>query len=266
MRSFPPRRPRPSSRVPLRRRCRPGLEGPETRQVPSTVTVAPATDDGGANGRNGPQVGATSGDLRWCVAPATATHSATPETINFDPTVFAGPRTITLDPAPGTLTLQDKHPLTVLGPSGGTATASGGDAVGILDLTSGSVTIDGVNSSHGDTTVAGAGIDEEGGTPTCNGCVFDHDAASVDPGSPGGRLDTAAGTTRLTGCTSIHDSGGGGVDANGAGTLKDRDITADSAAGVGAGGLYTGPNATVTATGCNISDDDCQPSSRTLNP
>jgi hypothetical protein len=239
-----------------------------TRQVPSTVTVAPATDDGGANGRNGPQVGATSGDLRWCVAPATATHAATPETINFDPTVVAGPQTITLDPAPGPLTPQDKHPLTVQGRSGGTAAASGGDAVGILDLKSGSVTIDGVNSSHGDTTAAGAGIDTEGGTLTRNGCVFDHDAAPVDPGSPGGGRDTAAGTTRLTGCTSIHDSasGGGGVDANGAGTLKDRDITADSAAGVGAGGLSLGPNATVTATGCNISDDDCHPSSRTLNP
>src|SRR6516165_1309127 len=148
----PRHRSRPSS-------CRPRLEALETRQLLSTFTVVLATDNGGSAGQ---QVTATSGDLRYCIEQADAAHSATSDTINFSPTLFSTPQTITLKKANGPLVVNDSHPLTINGPTGGTATVSGGDAVEVFDVTGGTVSIRNLTIAHGHASGSGGGISNAG--------------------------------------------------------------------------------------------------------
>ena len=65
-----------------RHRLRPGLLELEERRLLATFTVTSTADDGSA------------GTLRWAIAEANATPG--PNTIDFDPTVFSTPQTITL--------------------------------------------------------------------------------------------------------------------------------------------------------------------------
>src|SRR4051794_6678231 len=58
----------------------------EDRAVPAAFTVNALTDTGAGSG--------SAGDLRYCLTQANATIGA--DTINFDPTVFASAKTITL--------------------------------------------------------------------------------------------------------------------------------------------------------------------------
>jgi CSLREA domain-containing protein len=60
----------------------------EDRSVPTVFTVNALTDTGTGTG--------TSGDLRYCMTQAQAAISPGADTINFDPTLFATPQTITL--------------------------------------------------------------------------------------------------------------------------------------------------------------------------
>jgi predicted outer membrane repeat protein len=224
------------------RNYRPCLEELETRQLLSTFTVVLATDSGGTGGQ---MVTATSGDLRYCIAQANASHSATSDTITFDPTLFATPHTITLDSAKGTLMLSDSHPLTIQGPSGRTATVSGGDAVEVLDITSGTVNISNLAISHGNASKDGGGISNSGALTLTN-CTLDHDVAARF----GGGLVNLTGSATLNGCVLTHDSAldGGGIFNSGALTLTNCNLSDDSASGVGGGGIYMGGSATVTGT------------------
>src|SRR5262249_51525024 len=95
------------------RSFRPRLEALEIREVLSTFTVVLATDSGGPAGQ---KVTATTGDLRYCIEQADAAHLALTDTINFSPTLFATPQTITLKSANGALLVNDSHPLAINGP------------------------------------------------------------------------------------------------------------------------------------------------------
>jgi predicted outer membrane repeat protein len=224
------------------------LEGLESRQLLSAFTVVLATDSGGTGGQ---MVTATTGDLRYCIAQADAAPAAASDVINFDPTVFATPQTITLDAGKGTLVLSDANPLTLQGPSGGLVTVSGGDAVTILNISSGTVTINNLEFSHGHTTGLGGGI-VNGGTLGMMNCGFDHDSAAG-----GGGLYNAAGSATLTGCIFNHDAAqdGGGIYASGILTLKNCNLSNDVSTGVGGGALWVNIGCTATVTGCTLSDD-----------
>jgi hypothetical protein len=71
----------------------------------------------------------------------------------FSPTVFGTPQTITLNSTTRELVLNDSHPLSILGPTGDTVTVSGGDAVEVLDVTGGTVSISHLAISHGKSSV-----------------------------------------------------------------------------------------------------------------
>jgi hypothetical protein len=228
------------------------VEGLETREVLSTFTVVLATDGGGAGGQ---MVTPTSGDLRYCIAQADAAHTATSDTITFDPTLFATPQTITLDSAKGTLVLSDSVPLTIQGPTGRTATVSGGDAIEVLDITSGTVSISNLAVSHGNTSGNGGGISNSGAL-TLTDCTLDHDAAGSGGGAGGGLINLA-GSAKLVGCLLTHDTAfdGGGVYAFGTLTLTNCTLSNDFASGVGGGGLWVSLNCKATVTGCKFSND-----------
>jgi hypothetical protein len=227
---------------------RPCVEGLETRQLLSTFTVVLATDSGGPGGQ---MVTPTSGDLRYCIAQADATHAATSDIITFDPTLFATAQTITLNSGTGSLVLSDSNPLTIQGPAGRTATVSGGDAVEVLDIQSGTVKISNVAFSHGNTSGKGGGIFNSG-TLSLTNCLFDHDTASVDGG---GLYNTAS--AKLVGCTLSHDAAvdGGGILALGIITLSNCNLSNDSASGVGGGGIFLDTGCKATVTNCTFSND-----------
>jgi hypothetical protein len=240
------------SGVPSRRRTppryRPRLKQFENRELLSTFTVVLATDNGGSAGQ---MVSATSGDLRYCIAQADAAHTATSDTINFDPTLFATAQTIPLNSATGSLVLSDSHPLTIQGPTGGTATVNGGDAVAILNITSGTVSISNLAISHGKTASGSGGGISNHGTLTLTNCILDHDAAP----DAGGLVNFA--TAKLVGCTLTHDTAvdGGGIDSAGKLTLTNCNLSNDSASGVGGGGLWISYGSTATITGTTFNND-----------
>src|SRR6516164_6130956 len=149
----------------------------------------------------------------------------------FSPTVFGTPQTITLNSTTRELVLNDSHPLSILGPTGDTVTVSGGDAVEVLDVISGTVSISHLAISHGNSPVDGGGISNHG-TLTLTNCTLDHDKAS----SQGGGLFNLGGTVTLVGCTFNHDSAssaGGGVFSFSTLTVTNSNFSNNSAANLG---------------------------------
>ncbi len=194
-------------------------------------------------------------------------------TINFDPTAFATPQTITL--TSGQLELSDTTGTeTITGPAAG-VTVNGGGASRVFQVDSGvtasisALTITGGNSASlggglynlGTTTLTnctitgnsarnGGGLNNHG-TATLNSCTISNNTAAFS----GGGLQTAGGTLKLTNCTvsgnSAGTNGGGLYSSNGGtATLLDCTLSGNMAGGEG-GGLYnhvgdTSSHATVT--------------------
>ena len=237
-----PHRPAPA------RNFRPRLEALETVQLLSTFTVVLATDSGGSTGQ---KVTATTGDLRYCIEQADAAHIAATDTINFSPTLFGTPQTITLKSENGPLVLNDGHPLTINGPTADTVTVSGGDVVEVIDITGGTVSISHLAIAHG-SSANGGGISNDG-TLTLTNCTLDHDKAD----NAGGGLLDLGGTATLINCTFNHDSAGsigGGVFAFGTLTVTNSNLSNDSAGALG-GGIYIHVRSTGTLTNCTLSND-----------
>jgi hypothetical protein len=254
-------RARPSAPV---RRFRPCVRELETRRLMTSLTVVLATDAGGPTGQ---KVSATTGDLRYCIEQADASHSATTDTIRFSSTLFATPQTITLNSATGPLVLSDSHPLTIKGPIANTVTVSGGDAIEVLTIASGTVSISNLAISHGNavsntsTSGQGGGIFDSGQLTLTN-CTLDHDVAGPSAGGLYVNLNSSA---TIIGSTFDHDTaaqttpvvdGEGGAIFD-AGTLKVTNSTFSNcvAGGTGGGAIFVEATDTATLTNCTLSND-----------
>jgi hypothetical protein len=197
-------------------------------------------------------VTATTGDLRYCIEQADAVHRSTTDTINFSPTVFATPQTITLKPVFGPLVLTDSHPLTINGPSARTVTVSGGNQMEVFDIASGTVTMNNLAITNGNAALGGGMFNH--GNLTLTNCILEQNLASSS-GAGGGLFN--GGTANLTNCTLELDSAGfGGAIANAIGrtvTLSNCNLSSDRA-GTAGGGIFN-YGGTVALTNCTLSND-----------
>jgi hypothetical protein len=221
-------------------------------------------------------VTATSGDLRYCVAQANATHDAphpaTPDSIVFSSELTAKPHTITLNSAYGPLVLVDSHPLTINGPTALTVNISGGYQTEVFQINPRTVvTMNNLAIINGIATLppsgGGGGILNQG-TLNLSNCLLAHDSANV--GGNGGGIYNNGGTVTLTNCTLSNDKAdnGGGLynDNGGMATLNNctlRDDAATAPNGNGGGLFATNGNgggifnkgSTVTLANCTLSYD-----------
>jgi hypothetical protein len=209
----------------------------EDRRLLSMFTVMKTTDDG------------STGTLRWAITQANATSGA--NTIDFSPTVFNTPQTITLS---GTqLELSNKSGIqTITGPATG-VTVSGGGASRILQIDNGvTASISGLTITKGKLT--GLGFSGDGGGLSNNGTATLTDCTlSANSGSLGGALFNI-GTITLTNCTLSGNSGtsGAGLDNDRTATLTNCTLSGNSATNVG-GGLANYGMATLT--NCTLSSN-----------
>ena len=150
----------------------------------------------------------TSGTLPYVIylADADADTSTGGITIQFDPSIFSTPQTITLG---STLTLSETvGPASIDGPGAGSLTIRGARAFTDLEVATGvTATISGLTLVNGSASYYGGGL-YNAGTVTLTGCTISGDSAM----SGGGVFN--AGTATLDGCTLSDDSAanyGGGV-------------------------------------------------------
>ena len=213
--------------------------------------------------------------LRWAIGQANANGGA--ETINFDPTVFSAPRTITLNGAELDLSATTGTE-SIAGPAAGLTIRGGGQSrvfqvdggvtasISGVTITDGSAGIGGGLYSQGvtsltDCTVSGntaanhgGGIDQNGGTIAVTNTYVGSN--TVPNGNGGGVYISAGGAASLTGCT-IKDNSAGGSYTNGGGlsnygavTLTNCTISGNSGANGGglcnSGGSMSVTNSTVS--------------------
>ena len=141
----------------------------------TTYTVNAITDTGGSG---------TTGDLLYCITQANANPSFGGTLIQFDPTLFDKPQTITLS---STLGLGGHGPEVIDGPGASLLTISGNNSVGVFAVGGGvSVTLSGLTISGG-LNPQGRGINNEGGL-TVSDCIIANNSADFDeiPGLGGG--------------------------------------------------------------------------------
>ncbi len=172
-----------------------------------------------------------------------------PETITFDPTVFATAQTITLTAGP--LELSNTTGMeTIMGPAAG-VTVSGGGLFRVFQVDSGvTATLSGVTISGGSSAGYGGGLYNDGGTITLTNCTISGNSAAAG----GGLFNTKRGTGTLTGCSMSGNSaslGGALYNDGGTTTLTDSTVSGNSAAA--GGGLFNTKRGTATLTGCTVS-------------
>jgi parallel beta-helix repeat protein len=225
----------------------------------------------------------SAGSLRWAVYQANAVPGDI--TIDFDPTVFATPQTITLTGTQLELT-HTTGTETITGPAVG-VTVSGNNASRVFGIQAVSASMSGLTISGGHVTgpidVGGGGI-LTGGTLTLTNCTVSGNTATRDDGggiynegrltltnctvsgnsagSGGGLCCLLRGaTTTLTGCTVSGNSatyeGGGLYSFAGTTTLTNCSVSGNSAGSgsgpyLGGGGLYC-ESSTTTLTNCSVS-------------
>src|SRR5262249_1501269 len=160
-----------------------------------------------------------SGDLRWAITQANANTNSAGTLIDFDPTIFSTPQTITLS-SPLTLS-ETAGPEVINGPGASLVTVSGNHAVQVFSISSGvtatltNLTISGGLASHG------GGLYIAGGTVSLTGVqVMGNQAV----GTPGWYPSGTGGSAQ----------GGGIYQAGGSLTLKSDVVRSNGARG-GAG-------------------------------
>jgi uncharacterized delta-60 repeat protein/CSLREA domain-containing protein len=205
--------------------------------------------------------------LREAVAAANLNGTGGSTQINFDPTVFNTPRTITL--TAGELSISDNRRVTINGPGSNLLTISGGDTSRILRvLRDSSLTILGTRMANGNGVGPGFGSGDGGAIYTdFNGirseltiknCVIENNHAGT-----GGAIRTNGSwkvnivDSTINSNTATYNPGGGGIYFdNGSLNITNSTISNNSAtfqAG-GAGGLAVGSSpSTLTITGSLIS-------------
>jgi hypothetical protein len=201
---------------------------------------------------------AGAGSLRQEILAANAQSG--PDTITFDPAVFATPETIML--TSGELLISDS--VTMTGPGAGKLTISGNnasrvihvDGPGTLEVTISALTVANgrttVGPTHGDTTGDGAGIEIEDENVTLDGMVVRN---STSAGEGGGIGTGEYASLTLHNCTVSGNSAGyegGGIYIFPYGTLvvEHSSITGNGAGGSGGGvdfafNYYSGTTGTI---------------------
>jgi hypothetical protein len=239
---------------------------------PTIYTVDAITDTGAGSG--------TTGDLLYCVEQANANANNAGSVIQFDPTLFATPQTITLT---STLALSETGgPEVLCGPGASLVTISGNSSVEVLSV-SGAVTatIAGLTISGG-SAVQGGGMFNLGTTTVTNCTMADNSQVGVDNyyGSllisnstvagnsgvyGGGIFNNLNSTTVISDSTIAGNSAsyGGGIDNYGTLTVTNSTI-ADNSAFYG-GGIYDRDNATTVITAATIAQNSAENGGGILN-
>ena len=231
-----------------RNRSIPRLDLLEERRLLSTLTVTNLLDDG------------SSGSLRWAITQADKTGGS--ETIQFDPTVFASPQTITLNSA-----LPDLDDIsgteTIAGPAAGLTiarAASNPNQFRILTIDSGAdVALSKLTITGGNISGNGAGLFNSG-IVSLSDCTVSGNSAPVGGGQGigyGGGIFNQ-GTASLFDCTVSGNStssvatlnAGGGIANFATAILVDCTVSGNSAFARG-GGIENA--ATLLLTNCTVS-------------
>ena len=179
---------------------------------------------------------------------------AGPQTITFDPTVFATAQTITL--TGGELELSDTATTTIAGPGANLLSISGNNASGVFAINTGaSAALSGLTITDGNNARAGGGF-YNSGTAALSNCVISGNSAV---GAAGGVFSD--GTLTMNNCAVSGNSTAGyagGIDnVIGTMTLTDCSVTGNSSltksGRYGGGGLRNGSYGTLTMTNCTFS-------------
>ncbi len=223
------------------------LEGLEDRLLLAATiyTVDAITDTGAGSG--------TSGDLLYCIDQANGNSNPDGSLIEFDPTVFGTPQTITLS---STLTLSETAgPEVISGPGANLLTVSGNNSVGVFSVSGGvTATISGQTISNG-SALNGGGIFNSG-TLTVSGSAIADDSAYYY-GLVGGGGIYNDGTLTVSNSTLTQDScnvaAGGGLYNDGTLTVSDSTVANNSASSWFGGGIYS--DGTLTVSDSTIADN-----------
>ncbi len=189
-----------------------------TNLVSPPVTTYTVSSTGGGFSGSG-----TSGTLPYVtfLANADANPSSNGTLIEFDPSVFSTPQTITLS---STLILSETAgPVEIDGPGSGLLTVNGGGASRVFQVESGvTASISGLTISGGSTGYGGGLANY--GTATLTDCTLSGNSAGS-----GGGLDNS-GTVTLIGCTLSGNfaATGGGVFNSGTANLTDCTVSGNT--------------------------------------
>jgi parallel beta-helix repeat protein len=215
----------------------------EDRRLLSTFTVMNTNSSG-------------SGSLAQAIADANGDDQA--NTIEFSPTAFTTPRTITLGGSE--LELSDTVGLqTITGPAAG-VTINGANQSRVFQVGNGvTATLSGLTLTGGNVGLgkSGGGLYNEG-TTTVTDCTISGNSSSGGGGlGNGGVYNDGKGNMTVTDCTISGNSAlsaGGGLDNIGSANMILTDCTiSGNWTGVGGGGLANTDTANLTLTGCTIS-------------
>jgi parallel beta-helix repeat protein len=231
-----------------RRRLQPTLSHLEDRTLlsPTVFTVNALTDIGAGSG--------TTGDLLYCIEQADAnTSNPAGSLIEFEPSVFSTPQTITLQS--GLILSNTTDPTTISGPSSPVTVSGGGPSSDFSVMT----VLPGVTASITDLTIANgnavagaaASVPDGGGIANFGNLALSDDTISNNTALNGGGIANIVPTMlpvpvpvaeypviTLTNVTIAGNTAtdGGGIDNAGLATLNDVTIAGNSASS--GGGLY----------------------------
>ena len=185
--------------------------------LPNVYTVDLTSASGAGSG--------SAGDLVYTIGLANANTNPFGSIIQFDPTVFASPQTITLA---STLELSETAGSEAIdGPGASIVTVSGGGAVGVFSVTSGVIaTISGLTISGG-FAGQGGGIDNAG-TLTVNSSTIANNSTPAASSGGGGIYN--AGTLTVTNSTVADNNAfvGGGIYNAGTLTVTNSTVAGDN--------------------------------------
>jgi hypothetical protein len=258
------RKPRPLA---AQRRTRPRLEVLEDRLAPATLIVNGVADNTSADDfltlREAIALVNAAGDANAALGRSLTASEANQitgtfgsfDTIQFDPTVFATPQTISLSlgelpinrnldiegPGAGLLTISGNHPGVVFEVSRWRA------PIPVLPVT---VTLTGLKIADAQNTgfggLGGGIFNDFDTTLTVTDCTLTRNSADI-----GGGIEND-GTLTVTNCTLTGNSAsyGGGIDNSGSLTLTGCTLTSNSA--YDGGGISNDANSTLTVTNCTL--------------
>ena len=188
------------------------------------------------------------GDLVYCIEQANANTNPAGSVIEFDPTAFATPQTITL---PSTLELSETNgPEEIEGPGASLLTITG-NRVGAFQVENGvTATISGLTIS-GSFAGYGGGIENAGALTVTDSIIANNNA----DGDGGGIQNENAGTLLITNSTITGNSGGNGGGIDNLGTLLITNSTITGNSGSEGGGIFNNEGSTATVTGSTIENN-----------